>query len=172
MTRLRLLLLLNLLLLWPAFSAAGQTLTPIYERPPAPDFSLPDLLGNRISLADYRGRTVVINFWASWCPPCVNELPSIKRGAEWLAQHQVSFITINIGEEPKTVTKFLSELDLDIPVLLDQESQVASRWRIDNLPATYVVDPDGRFAYRVLGARQWDDPVLLVPIRSLTKEKR
>lgn len=172
MIRLRLLLLLTLCSVSTALFAGGQTLTPIYERPPAADFLLPDLLGNSVALADFRGRTVVINFWSSWCPPCVKELPSIQQGADWLARNQGSFITINLGEEPKVVAKFLTKFGLDIPVLLDQKSEVASRWGVDNLPATFVVDPEGRLAYRALGARQWDDPMLLVPIRLLNMEKR
>jgi len=172
MSRLRILLLLILLSTCSVLFAGGQTLTPIYERPPAPGFALPNLQGRSITLFDYSGEVVVVNFWASWCPPCVKEMQSMQKGAKWLAKYQGKFVAINMGEEPQVVREFLTGRGFDIPVLLDTDGKISSRWGIQRLPATYVVDPQGRLAYRALGARQWDDPALLVPLRSLTIKQR
>ncbi|MCP5428075.1 MAG: TlpA family protein disulfide reductase [Chromatiaceae bacterium] len=154
-----------------AVFAGGQTLTPIYERLAAPELSLPDLHGKTVTLADYRGEVVVVNFWASWCPPCVSEMQSMQRGSGWLAQHRGRFIAINMGEEPDVVAKFLTGRDFTIPVLLDSDGKISSRWGVRRLPATYILDTRGRVAYQALGAREWDNPALLVPLRSLAMEK-
>lgn len=154
-----------------AVLAGGQMLTPIYERPTAPELSLPDLHGRSVRLANYKGEVVVVNFWASWCPPCIGEMQSMQKGSKWLAKHRGRFMAINMGEEPEVVAKFLTGRDFDIPVLLDIDGKISSRWGVQRLPATYVVDTRGRVAYRALGARQWDDPALLVPLRSLAMEE-
>lgn len=151
--------------------AGGQTLIPVYQRPPAPDLSLPDLYGKTITLSDFQGEVVVVNFWASWCPPCVNEMQSMQRGAEWLEKHRGRFVAVNMGEEREIVARFLAERDFDIPVLLDKDEKISALWGIRRLPATYVVDTKGRVAYQALGARRWDDPALLVPLRSLAMEE-
>jgi peroxiredoxin len=168
MYRLRILIFLILLSTCANPTAGEQTLTVIYERSAATEFSLPNLEGKTVTLSDYKGGVVVINFWASWCPACVNEMQSMQRGAEWLGKFKGRFVAINIGETPEVVAKFLTEHDFAIPVLLDEDGAISSRWGVKRLPATYVVDPKGRLAYHALGSRQWDDPVLLVPLRSLT----
>jgi len=114
---------------------------------------------------------VVLNFWASWCPPCVSEMQSMQRGAKWLGKYRGRFVAINMGEEPEVVREFLTGHGFEIPILLDSDSKISSRWGVQRLPVTYVIDPKGRVAYQALGARQWDDPALLVPLRSLTMEE-
>jgi peroxiredoxin len=161
-------LLFWLMLLAAAGSAsAGRLLTLIDEPFEAPAFTLQDTRGNRISLADYRGKVLVVNFWATWCPPCRKEMPSLNRAAAWLNKYGVELIAINVGERADKVEKFLQELPLDFPVLLDPDTEVSSRWDAMRLPVTYVVDPQGRIVYRALGSREWDAPELLVPIRAL-----
>ncbi|WP_260293432.1 peroxiredoxin family protein [Sedimenticola hydrogenitrophicus] len=161
-------LLFWLMLLTVAGSAsAGRLLTLIDEPTEAPAFALQDTRGNRVSLADYRGKVLVVNFWATWCPPCRKEMPSLNRAAAWLNKYGVELIAINVGERADQVEKFLQEVPLDFPVLLDPDTAVSSRWDAMRLPVTYVVDPQGRIVYRALGSREWDAPELLVPIRAL-----
>lgn len=171
MSGLRLFVLLIQMSACAALFAGGQTLTPLDERVQAPDLSLPGIDGKSISLSDFQGEVVVVNFWASWCPPCVSEMRSMQRGAEWLGKYRGRFLAVNMGEAPEVVAKFVSGLGFEIPVLLDSDGKISSRWGIQRLPATYVVDSKGRVAYRALGARQWDDPLLLVPLRSLAMEE-
>ncbi|PLX60756.1 peroxiredoxin [Sedimenticola selenatireducens] len=159
-------LLLGLLLTAGSASAA-RLLTPVDPPTEAPAFTLQDTGGNRISLADYRGKVLVVNFWATWCPPCRREMPSLNRAAAWLKKYDVALIAINSGERADKVEKFLQEQPLDFPVLLDPDSTVSTQWKATRLPITYVVDPQGRLVYRALGSREWDAPELLVPIRGL-----
>lgn len=160
-------LLLLALLLGSGSASAARLLTQIDPPEEAAAFTLRDTLGNPVSLADYRGKVVVINFWATWCPPCRREMPSLNRAAAWLKKYDVEMLAINSGEQPARVERFLKEQQMDFPVLLDPDSRVSSAWEATRLPITYVVDKQGRLAFRALGSREWDAPELLVPIRSL-----
>ena len=158
---------LILLLLFSGGTLAAGTLTPVDDRPPAPDFTLDDMAGNPVRLADFRGQVLVVNFWATWCPPCRKEMPSIEKGARWLARFNGRFIAINMGEKPAAIRRYLKDQPLDLQILLDPDARTAGDWGVEGLPVTFVVDPEGRIAYKALGAREWDDPTLLVPIRAV-----
>ena len=146
---------------------AARLLSLVEQHPPAPDFTLMDVSGKPVSLVDFRGRVLVINFWATWCPSCRQEMPSLERAAAWLKQYDAELIAINVGEKAKQVKRYLAEEPVDFPILLDRDMKVATDWDAMRLPVTYVVDPEGRIVYRALGSREWDAPELLVPIRGL-----
>ncbi len=145
----------------------GRGLTEIPQRPLAPDFTLRDLDGNRHRLSDYRGRVVIVNFWATWCPPCRAEMPSMQRAWERLRKEGVVMLGIDVGEDEDTVFQFTADYPVEFPLLLDQDSSVIGRWPVRGLPTTFVVDPQGRLAYRAIGGREWDDPALLEQVRAL-----
>jgi len=165
------LLLLASLLLASGPLQAARLLTPLEDRPAAPDFTLNDIDGKPVSLADFRGRVLVINFWATWCPSCRKEMPSLGRAADWLKKYDAVLIGVNVGERPKQVKRYLEEEPVDFPILLDPEMKMSTEWDATRLPVTYVVDPEGRIVYRALGSREWDAPELLVPIRALGLER-
>jgi peroxiredoxin len=153
-------------------ATARNLLVPVEGRPPAPDFTLKDLNGKSWQLSDFRGQPLAINFWATWCPPCRQEMPSIVRGNRWLKRFGARFITINMGDRPKMVKRFLQQSGIDIRVLMDTDGKVSADWGVSGLPVTFVVDPQGRLVYRASGAREWDSPELLVPIRALGETDR
>ena len=155
------------LLLGSGPALAATTLTPVYDRPPAPDFTLTDLDGNQVTLKQFRGQVLVVNFWATWCPPCRKEMPALERGARWLERFNGRVVTINMGEKPEAVRRYLKQQPLQLQILLDPGGRTAGEWGVQGLPVTFVVDPEGRIAYKAIGAREWDDPLLLVPIRAL-----
>jgi peroxiredoxin len=146
---------------------AGQSMTAIPGKIAAPDFELIDTDGNTHRLSDYRGKTVIINFWATWCPPCREEIPSMNRAYEVLADENVEILAINMGEDEDTIFIFTADYPADFPLLLDQDGAVIAEWPVKGLPTTYVVAPDGSIAYRAIGGREWDDPVFLEQIRAL-----
>ena len=166
----RALLSFALSLVITAVAADTNTLSPTDGN--APPFHLPDVKGPRIHLEDFRGKVLVVNFWAVWCKPCREEMPSLERGSRWLEQFDGRVITINMGDRPEMIARFLEKTPVDLPILLDADAETSTNWGVTGLPTTFVVDPEGSFAYRVVGPRDWSDPALLVPIRALGLKKR
>jgi peroxiredoxin len=146
---------------------AEQNLTPIPGRVMAPDFTLLDTNGKTHRLSDYRGRPVIINFWATWCPPCREELPSMNRAWHMIEQEGIAMLAINMGEDEDTIFIFSADYPTDFPILLDQSGEVIEQWPVKGLPTTYVIAPDGRIAYRAIGSREWDAKELLDRVRAL-----
>lgn len=146
---------------------AAQVLSPVGQQVMAPDFELPDTEGRMHRLSDYRGKTVIINFWTTWCPPCREEIPSMNRAWSILRQEDVVILAINMGEDEDTIFIFTADYPADFPLLLDREGEVIAQWPVKGLPTTYVVAPDGRIAYRAIGGREWDDPEFIRKIRDL-----
>ena len=119
---------------------------------PAPGFQLPNLDGQSVSLSDFRGKPVLINFWASWCQPCVYEMPFIQEVfEEWSGQGLV-VLTINIGESASKAKTFMESHDLSFPVLLDTKGDVAEKYNIRGIPTTFSVDKDGTIQAMRIGA--------------------
>ncbi len=137
------------------------------SKPAAPEFVLQDMTGKQYALSDYRGRVVVLNFWASWCPPCVEEMPSMQRAADKLAEHDIPILGIGAGETRESVTRFLESTPVGFPLLLDSNLKVMETWSIPSLPVTLVIDPQGRIALVALGGREWDSPEILEQIIAL-----
>ncbi|MFO1351208.1 MAG: TlpA disulfide reductase family protein [Gammaproteobacteria bacterium] len=161
-------ILLILLLLMATLAGAAQpALSPVDSTRAAPDFKLPDIQGKTHALADYRGKVLVVNFWATWCAPCVKEMPSLQRAWEQLRGDRVQVIGINLGEEAADITQFIGKYPIEFPLLLDAEMAQQAAWGLKGLPTTFVVDPNGRIAYTVLGDKNWDDPEILKQIRAL-----
>lgn len=144
-----------------------QALTAIPDRPLAPDFALKDPEGRTLRLTDYRGKPVILNFWATWCPPCREEMPSIQRAYEALKADGIAVIAINVGEDLGTIEQFLEDEPVDFALPMDTDSKVAQRYPMRGLPATFVIDPQGRLAFSAMGSREWDDPRLLDQVRAL-----
>lgn len=118
--------------------AAGQ---------PAPTFTLADLEGNEVSLANFRGRPVIINFWATWCGPCRIEMPELQEAYEERQEEGLAILAVNLEESPDMVRRFFyDDLRLTFTPLLDREGEVASRYGVFNLPTTYFVDAEGTIA--------------------------
>lgn len=163
----------SFLLLFALTTACGAdklSLTPLANKPVAPAFSLQDIDGKTHHLADYRGKVVVINFWATWCPPCREEMPSMQRAWEsTLKQEGIPLLAINVGEDEETIFAFTGDYPVDFPLLMDLDSAVIDSWPVRGLPTTFIVDKKGRLVYRAIGGRAWDDEKLLAAIKALNE---
>ncbi len=149
--------------------SSGQVLTHLELHPVAPDFTLPDIYGKQHTLSNYKGKVVVINFWATWCPPCVAEMPSMQRASIWLAKHDIPLLAVAVGETREQVQRFHMDTPVTFPLLLDTQSEVMGTWAALTLPTTYILDQQGRVVYLAIGARDWDDPKILEAILSLKR---
>jgi thiol-disulfide isomerase/thioredoxin len=120
-----------------------------------PPLSLRDLAGRTHTLADYRGRVVLVNFWATWCEPCREEMPSMQRLRERLATRPFAILAVNYGEAATRAADFVERSALDLTVLLDPGQAAARAWRVRILPASVLVGADGRARYSVIGEIDW-----------------
>ncbi len=146
---------------------AAQTLNEVAGHPPAPRLVLHDMDGQIHRLDDYRGRPLIVNFWATWCPPCRREMPSMERAWKKLHKEGIAMLAVNMGEDRDTVFRFMADYPVSFPVLFDSAGKTTERWPIRGLPTTFILDPSGRIVYQAIGGRNWDDPALLSTIRRL-----
>jgi len=151
---------------------AEELLTPLSNKPEAPDFMLHDISENIKELDDYKGKPVIINFWATWCPPCRAELPSMNRAWKKLKDEGIEMIAVNIGEDAETISDFTKQYPIDFTILLDESSEELENWSIRGLPTTFILDPEGHVIYRAVGGRKWDDEKLLDQVRALRAKPR
>ncbi|MGM0813739.1 MAG: TlpA family protein disulfide reductase, partial [Pseudomonadota bacterium] len=126
------------------------------EPRPASEYALVDARGNRHELADNRGRITLVNFWATWCPPCVHEIPSMNRLAAAYDEREFGIVSINYREEPEHILEFMREVEVDFPVLMDQDGRVSDEWGVFAFPSSFILDREGRIRYSVNTAIEWD----------------
>ncbi len=151
---------------------APQTMTPVAKRPATKDYALEDMDGKTQRLSAQRGKVVLVNFWATWCPPCRQELPSMQRLWEKLKDEPFAMHAIDVGETAEEILPFIfsTGTELTFPILLDRDSKALKQWPVIAIPTTFVVDKQGRIAYRSVGGREWDDPKLIEELRRLMQE--
>jgi peroxiredoxin len=137
----------------------------------APDFSLQDIKGNTVNLADFRGKPILLNFWATWCEACKEELPSMQRLYQALSSQGVEVVAVAIDRRNfDRVKKYAKEYKLTFPVLWDPDQKVRKHYYIMGLPTTYLIGPEGKLRGFASGARVWDSPDSVQALTSL-KEK-
>jgi len=126
----------------------------------APDFALPNLNGKTVRLSDFRGKKgVFINFWATWCPPCRLEMPTMEKVYQEYRSRGLEILAVSIDVGPKSVVKnFMQEFRLTFPALLDPEGEVLYRYRLFSIPGSFLIDKRGIIRYKELGYRDWTDP--------------
>ena len=132
-----------------------------------PSFSLKDLNGKKVALKSLKGRPVILIFWATWCAPCKDELPSLSRLAEETAD-QVAVLALAMdGEKKSQVEAFVRENKINLTVLLDEDGNVSRYYRVGAIPSTFFLDRDGMMVGTAVGQRDWSTPVALSVIKEI-----
>ena len=129
--------------------------------------SLYDTNGKSFKKNQYQGKVTVINFWATWCPPCVEEIPSLNRLKQKMKGKDFELISINYAEDKKIIDAFMKQVNVEFTVLLDQDGNFAKKWNVISYPSTFIIDKNGVIKYGVNAAIEWDNPELIQKIQSM-----
>jgi len=160
--------LLSVSYLFPQVVTAGELSKVPATQPP--HFRLQDLAGNTHSLDEFTGKVILVNFWASWCIPCTEEIPTIKNLAKVISNEAFVVIGINNAEMSRHVQATVKRLDMDFLVLLDRKSEVFTDWAADILPTAYVLDRSGQIRYIARGPIEWDGTEVIQLFKRLLAE--
>ena len=146
-------------------------LQPMKDGAPTPDFSIPTLEGKKISLKDLRGKTVFLNFWATWCVPCREEMPAMEKLYQEYKDNNFVVLAVNVKDRKQEALTFIKELKLTYPVALDPEAEVAQLYGAWGLPTTYLIGPKGEGLARGWGPAEWYSPASRKLFKELLEEK-
>ncbi len=154
------LLLLILLVPFSAQIVAQEAKLPFgireYNIGLAPNFELEDIDGEAFDLKSTRGQWVFLHFWASWCGPCREEMPTIQALSETIDEDKLHFVLVNTAEDEDTIFMFLGDVAENLTSMMDQDGQVTEIWKPRGLPTTFLIDPDGMVRYQAIGGREWN----------------
>ena len=142
----------------------------VIKVPPAKDpvrINLKDMNGNNISLSDFKGKIVFLNFWTTWCPTCRIEMPSMEKLHQKLKNKNFAMVTINLQESASQVKAFFKEFKLTFTALLDSTGEVGASFGIRAIPTTYIIDKTGRIIGLVSGPREWDSKAAIALFENL-----
>ncbi len=128
---------------------------------------LPDLTGQPHDLTQWRGKVILLNFWASWCPPCVHEIPSMVALKNALKDKPFEIVAVNLGETREEIDAFLQRHPVNFPILRDESGETAKRWRVSAYPTSFIIDSEGVIRYGLAGGHDWQTPETVETIRTL-----
>jgi len=137
----------------------------------APDFQLEDTQGNRISLAKLRGKIVLVNFWATWCPPCIEEMPSMERLYEAMGDDK-NFVMLAINTEKNgrsAVAQFLKKTPYTFPILYDDKGTTQENYGVYKFPETFIIGKDGKVIEKIIGPLNWSSPKTIDRLKTLAR---
>jgi peroxiredoxin len=138
---------------------------------PAPDFTASDMNGRTIRLSDYRGKVVILNIWATWCPPCVDEMPSLEKLYRKFKDQNFALLAVSIDSDGITaVAPFMTRHGLTFPALIDSQAAIQTSYKITGVPETFIIDKKGILVRKIIGPLDWTAPEVLDYIRNLIQE--
>lgn len=155
----------------PALSSSESQLQP-WKSGPKPAFTLDRLGGASENLDRYRGKVVIVHFFATWCEPCRKEISSLQRLSSRLPAGKAAILGIDVAEVDIRVRRFFENLPVNFPILLDRDRRVAKTWEVDALPATFILDPELQPKYFVEGDIDWDHPSIDSVVAELSQQAK
>ena len=139
----------------------------------APNFTFPGRDGKMVSLSDYRGNVVLVNIWATWCPPCVDEMPSMERLYKELKGEDFEILAVSIDSlGPKAVAPFMKKYNLSFPALMDPDGTIQTLYQTIGIPESFIVDQEGILIKKIIGPRDWATPEVIGFFRDLIQKPR
>jgi len=156
----------------PAFAilSGRGTPAPVGRGSAAPEFTLERLSGGApVTLSDLRGKAVLVNFWATWCKPCEDEMPAMERLYRALQAEGFELLAISVDQDRDAVSRYRERLGLSFPILLDPDQRVARAYLTFRFPESILIDPDGVVLDRYIGAKEWDSEAYVERIRRLLR---
>jgi DsbE subfamily thiol:disulfide oxidoreductase len=135
----------------------------------APDFTTKNLDGEEVSLSSFQGKTVLLNFWATWCPPCRAEMPSMQVLYEELRDEGIELVAVDLQEPERTVKKFIEEHGYTFPILLDSRGTVGAQYGVRSIPTTFIINAEGYAIAQLVGSREWESEELYEALRNVDK---
>ncbi len=160
--------LVTALMLTVSLCNAGELMDKV-PNTEASNFTLMSAHGSDISLSDYEGKFVVLNFWATWCPPCVKEMPALNKLHNKLSGSSLEVVGVHVGPALATVKQFLKDKPVDFDILIDKNMSLSS-WQVSGLPTTFLISPSGKVIYKATGEREWGSDEMVKFIRGVMKE--
>ena len=154
----------------PVDFKAIPKLQELKDRPPAPDFTLPAPDGRKVSLRSFRGKVVFLNFWATWCESCRDEMPSMERLYREFKGKGLEIVAVNVKDQRRDALAFVKELKLSYPVLMDPEGEVGLLYGAFGLPVTYLIDRKGVVLARLWGPADWNSPAARTLFNALVEQ--
>lgn len=142
------------------------------DKKPTPDFTLPNPDGKKVSLKDFRGKVVFLNFWATWCVPCREEMPAMEKLYQEFKDRNFVVLAVNVKDRKQEAVNFVKELKLSYPMVIDPDAQVGLLYGAWGLPTTYLIGPKGEGLARAWGPAEWYSPAARNLIKDLLDGKR
>jgi len=140
--------------------AANEGIEPV-------DFTLPLLNGTNITLSQFKGKVVFLNFWATWCGPCRSEMPSIEAVYQNLKNKGLEILAVNLGDSKNKVSSFMNEYKLSFTAVLDEKDITGSYYNVRAIPTTYIIDRRGLIIARLVGSIDWNTPKVIAALESI-----
>ena len=170
----RLLLISLLVFVFTSISSASAEglMDPISGSPKAGGFNLEGVDGRKVSLDDFKGKFVLLNFWATWCAPCRKEMPAMSNLHNEFGGEGLEVVGVHVGPSLAGIKKFLEAVPVSFTILIDKDMGLAS-WGVQGLPTTFLINPEGKLVYKAIGEREWDSPEMMKFLKGLvTKYER
>jgi thiol-disulfide isomerase/thioredoxin len=139
---------------------------------PAPDFTATRLDGSPVRLGALKGKVVFLNFWATWCPPCREEMPSMEALYQRFRGRDLEFLAVDIQEDKDKVAAFMKEYGLSFPAALDNTGRISGEYGIRGIPATFIIDREGNVIASVVGGRDWNTQAVIDALELLISHGR